>query len=62
MLCPKCNSSQVFVIDSRPYGKITRRRKECQDCKMRFNTLEITEKEYKDLKGKEALLQSLRRV
>lgn len=56
MLCPRCNSTQVFVVDSRPHGDTTRRRRECRDCKVRFSTLEVLELDYKDLKGKEAIL------
>ena len=59
MLCPKCNSSQVVVVDSRISDKTTRRRRECLDCKVRFSTLEIPVYEYKDLKGKEALLKNI---
>lgn len=61
MLCPRCNSSQVFVVDSRLSGKTTRRRRECMDCKVRFSTLEVIEFEYKDLKGKELLLRDMLR-
>lgn len=59
MLCPRCNSAQVFTVDSRPYGDTTRRRKECRDCNVRFNTLEVVEVEYKALKTQSTILQNM---
>lgn len=42
MNCPKCNSSDSKVIDSRSIhsGKSIRRRRECIDCEFRFTTYE----------------------
>lgn len=42
MHCPKCNHSETRVIDSRvdKNGASIRRRRECQQCAHRFNTLE----------------------
>ena len=59
MLCPRCNSAQVFTVDSRPYGDTTRRRKERRDCKVRFNTLEVVEVEYKALKTQSTILEKM---
>lgn len=59
MKCPRCDSNNVFILDSRKYGDTTKRRRECQDCKVRFNTLEIVELEYKDLKRKASLLKTM---
>ena len=56
MLCPRCDSKNVEIVDSRHYKNTTRRRRECQDCKVRFNTLEVEENEYKYLKLKESVL------
>ena len=41
MVCPKCGSYQLVVVDSRnkPFG--VQRRRECMDCGHRFNTAEI---------------------
>lgn len=41
--CPKCNGSNVGVIDSRPepYGR--RRRRRCLGCGNRWNTVEVPE-------------------
>ena len=61
MRCPICNSSKLTTEDSRPFGGLTKRRRECQECRIRFNTLEVTELEYKNLKGKAALLDNLRK-
>lgn len=45
MQCPKCHSQSSKVIDSRPTeeGRSIRRRRECLDCKNRFNTHERIE-------------------
>lgn len=43
MKCPKCGSEGSSVIDSRSDGTVTRRRRECQDCRFRFSTLERIE-------------------
>ena len=56
MLCPRCDSKNVEVVDSRHYKDTTRRRRECKDCKVRFNTMEVLELEYNDLKLKESIL------
>ena len=50
MQCPKCNCTDLKTVDSRPGDGMTRRRKECQGCGGRFNTYEITEKEYNRMK------------
>ena len=44
MNCPKCQSSQLTVIDSRAYMQLVKRRRKCLNCGFRFNTLEIIEK------------------
>lgn len=41
MNCPKCQSLQVAVVDSRPYKDTIRRRRLCSDCGFRFSTLEV---------------------
>jgi transcriptional repressor NrdR len=44
MICPKCKSTNISVVDSRDYdAKTIRRRRECEDCKYRFNTYERIE-------------------
>jgi transcriptional repressor NrdR len=44
MLCPKCKSPDISVIDSREYDQRTiRRRRECEACKHRFSTYERIE-------------------
>ena len=41
MRCPKCQSVDIRVIDSRTFrGGSIRRRRECNDCGCRFTTLE----------------------
>ena len=49
MQCPNCNSSDVYVIDSRQSGKAVRRRKECARCKKRFSTIEMLADEHEEL-------------
>ncbi|NBR46497.1 MAG: transcriptional repressor NrdR [Verrucomicrobia bacterium] len=47
MKCPKCNTDQDKVIDSRPWkdGAVIRRRRECLSCDYRFTTYEEIERE-----------------
>ena len=50
MRCRACRSYQVRTVDSRQYDDQVRRRRECTDCGVRFNTIEIPLEEYKRLK------------
>lgn len=43
MRCPKCNSENTSVIDSRADNNEIRRRRECQACEFRFTTYERVE-------------------
>ena len=43
MHCTKCNSERLSVVDSRSDGQSIRRRRECQDCGVRFTTFERIE-------------------
>lgn len=44
MLCPKCKSDNIGVIDSRDVDEKTiRRRRECEACKFRFTSYEKVE-------------------
>jgi transcriptional repressor NrdR len=45
MNCPFCNFTETKVVDSRETadGKITRRRRECTKCNVRFSTYEEVE-------------------
>lgn len=54
MTCPNCGSYQLRTVDSRPYDSQVRRRKECTECSVRFNTIEIPLEEYKELKQQAA--------
>jgi transcriptional repressor NrdR len=40
MTCPKCNSTESRVVDSRPVPNGVRRRRECERCGQRFTTHE----------------------
>ncbi len=46
MNCPKCQSNQLVVVDTRdkPYG--IQRRRECLVCGHRFNTAEVNLDDY----------------
>ena len=60
MQWPKCGSVNVSCIDSRQTpNNLTRRRRWCEDCGIRFSTVEITVDEYESTKGKLALLQTI---
>lgn len=51
MLCPKCKSPEVSVIDSRSLIDSTRRRRCCLTCGHRFTTREVPEEEIKALQN-----------
>lgn len=61
MLCPKCNSTLLKCVDSRPSKEATRRRRVCVKCGHKFSTYEIGVDRLKELKLKEALLADLLR-
>ncbi len=44
MVCPKCNSPDTEVIDSRNAAKAVRRRRQCSACSYRFTTFERVER------------------
>lgn len=49
MECPKCKSTYVEVIDTRPAeNNSIRRRRICRDCSHRFTTYELTVQEIID--------------
>lgn len=39
--CPACRYSECGVIDSRPSDGFIRRRRKCDSCGCRFNTVEV---------------------
>ncbi len=43
MICPYCLSPETKVVDKRDSGGITKRRRECEKCSKRFNTIEALE-------------------
>lgn len=51
MMCPVCNSENIGCVDSRPMEGHRRRRYKCLNCNRRWNTVEITEEEYKVLRA-----------
>lgn len=53
MNCPKCNSYNQTVVDSRSDEMTVKRRRKCFDCGYRFSTLEIAADRHADLLAKE---------
>jgi transcriptional repressor NrdR len=43
MRCPRCSNGELAVVDTRVDGESIRRRRECQQCRHRFNTFERVE-------------------
>ncbi|MEK6928234.1 MAG: transcriptional regulator NrdR [Nanoarchaeota archaeon] len=43
MFCPYCQKDETKVVDKRDFGGITKRRRECEKCTRRFNTIESLE-------------------
>lgn len=56
MKCPKCGSTSLSCIDSRPINETIRRRRKCMKCGQRFSTYEIRTEDYYGLKIIETLL------
>jgi transcription elongation factor Elf1 len=50
--CPACGQLSLMVLESRDNGSARRRRKACIKCGHRLTTYEITQEEYRQLKGK----------
>jgi transcriptional repressor NrdR len=44
MICPYCKNLSTRVVDKRDSGGQTKRRRECEKCKKRFNTFENPER------------------
>ena len=40
MICPKCGCDSDHVINSRKWGKTVKRRRVCESCGFRYNTVE----------------------
>lgn len=52
MICPLCKSdSGSFVVDSRGYDHVRRRRYSCDNCNKRYTTYEITAAEYEKIQS-----------
>ena len=61
MNCPYCKSANIRVMDSRHIEEenAIKRRRECEDCKRRFSTLEMVQDGRHDLFDKEKILRGL---
>lgn len=52
MICPKCNSYNVYVHETKMYDTYIRRRRKCKDCGYIFKTYElIADRRFKTIKG-----------
>ncbi len=51
MKCPMCQSKKFRIVDSRAKDFGIQRRRECRKCGHRFNTAEITNDEYFELRA-----------
>jgi transcriptional regulator NrdR family protein len=48
--CDQCETMQKSIVtDSRPFGEVTRRRRECLKCGHRWSTVEVRATEYDKL-------------
>lgn len=52
MICPKCGSGELSIVDTRPRRGIVRRRRRCIWCDHRFTTVELPYDTYKEDKRK----------
>ena len=52
MQCPKCKHEKQAVIESRPFGEETYRRRQCKNCGFKFITYEKADKIEVEAKGK----------
>lgn len=53
MVCPKCGSDQLTVVDTRRKNGTVWRRRGCLCCSKRFNTVEVSEEAFAQLRKKE---------
>lgn len=62
LVCPKCGSEQVSVIDSRRKEGTVWRRRCCLCCQKRFNTVEISEERLQAMEKTEELMAKIKEV
>jgi len=60
--CPNCNEPAFRVIEIRHTKLSTRRRKQCDVCKHRATTHEVTEDTFKTLKENQSLIVKLSKL
>ena len=58
MTCPKCGA-ETRVIDSRPTGDMIRRRRECENCRRRITTYEVTLEQFGEWQNEQREKQKL---
>lgn len=61
MTCPKCGSENNRIVDSRQRDNTTMRRRWCNNCGLRFNTLEVQEEKYKKILSRDLAIRELLR-
>lgn len=60
--CPSCKQPMLKVIESRKTKESTRRRKECQNCKYRVTTHEVSAKFFQQAKNNAWLVWDILRL
>lgn len=50
MNCPVCGCKESFIIDSRRSNGMVKRRRVCGKCSVRFNTYEIEESIFEEMR------------
>ncbi len=64
MKCPYCGENGNRVVDSRSHSDdgYFKRRRECIRCQKRWNTIEISESEYKKFQKNQALEEKYKKI
>ena len=52
MVCPRCKSTQLRCVDSRPVNGTVKRRRRCMKCGYRFSTVEVHAADFEKLNGR----------
>ena len=60
--CPKCGVGRLFTIESRKTQESVRRRKECNACKYRFTTHEVTSEFFDTAKYNASFIHKLQKM
>ena len=61
-VCPKCGSSQIAVVDSRPRAGIVWRRRKCLECDGKYTTYEVSSDTYDSLMEARTFMDRAERI